>query len=80
MAFLEYMLLALLGTAGAATPGGTPARTFTADAVTQPSGGTEVLLTQDTPPKKSSRHREARRRHRGHRHGKDLTGKKATKS
>jgi len=39
MAFLEYMLLALLGSAGA-TPAG-PARTFTAGAITQPDGGTD---------------------------------------
>jgi hypothetical protein len=101
MAFLEYMLLALLGSASA-TPAGTPTRTFTADALTQPSGGTEGLIGQDTPPKKSSRHREARRHHRrgapiaayqtggaghhslearrqhkGHRHGKELSGKRA---
>lgn len=40
MAFLEYMLLALLGSASA-TPAGTLARTFTADAVTQPGAGAE---------------------------------------
>src|SRR5260370_40670060 len=41
MPFLEYMSLALLGSAGAGSPGGTPAGPFAADAVTQPSGGTE---------------------------------------
>jgi hypothetical protein len=96
MAFLEYMLLALLGSAGAAAPGGTPGgsltRTFTADAVTQPSGGTEGLIVQATggstdkqagTGRKGRRHTEARRRHhrRGHRHGKVYeSGKKATKS
>ena len=40
MPFFEYMLLAVLGSAPAAIPGGTPARTITADSVTQPSGGT----------------------------------------
>jgi hypothetical protein len=52
MPIVEYMLLALLGSASAATPGGTPAgpltRTLTADAVTQPCGGTEGLLGQAT--------------------------------
>jgi|HubBroStandDraft_6_1064221.scaffolds.fasta_scaffold34001_3 hypothetical protein len=45
MPVFEYVLLALLGSAGAATPPGTTegplARTFTVDAVTQPSGGAE---------------------------------------
>jgi hypothetical protein len=47
MAFFEYILVALLGSASA-TPGGTPGRTLTADAVTQPSGGAEGLLGQAT--------------------------------
>ena len=100
MAFLEYMLVALLGTAGAAAPGGTPGspltRNFTADAVTQPGGGTEGLLGQDTggtttkknpsvhpfwrPGYYGRRHVQARRSHKGHTHGKVYSGKKATKS
>jgi hypothetical protein len=55
MPFFEYMLLAILGSAPAAIPGATPERTITADAVTQPTGGTPVdvnagigLLGQDT--------------------------------
>jgi hypothetical protein len=45
MPFLEYMLLAILGAAPAATVGGmpsgaTPGRTITADCLTQPGGGT----------------------------------------
>jgi hypothetical protein len=48
MAIFEYVLVALLGSASAATPGGTPAGTFTADAVTQPSGGAEGLLGEAT--------------------------------
>ena len=91
MAFLEYMLLALLGSASA-TPGvasGTPStRTFTADAVTQPSGGTEGLLGQKKPgeDKEAGTGRKgrshARRHHRkGHRHGKVYeSGKKATRN
>jgi hypothetical protein len=54
MAFLEYMLLALLGSAGTFSPGEAPARTFTADAVTQPGGGTEGLLGQKKGTAKSS--------------------------
>jgi hypothetical protein len=95
MAFLEYMLLALLGSAGVAAPGATSGvpltRTFTADAVTQPSGGAEGLLGQATggstdkqagTGRKGRHHLEARRRHRrGHRHGKVYeSGKKATKT
>jgi hypothetical protein len=45
MPVFEYVLLALLGSAGAAAPGTTPEnpamRTITADAVTQPSGGAD---------------------------------------
>jgi hypothetical protein len=52
MPVIEYMLLALLGTAGAAAPGGIPSspstRTLDADAVTQPNGGTAGLLGQAT--------------------------------
>ena len=45
MPFLEYMLLAFLGSAPATVVGGTspaaaPARTITADAISQPGGGT----------------------------------------
>jgi hypothetical protein len=99
MAFLEYMLLALLGSAGAAAPGGTPvvpvARTFSADAVTQPTGGTEgegisvlgqctgrgIFKTSGASGKKSTNPQAARKHYRrGHRHAKVTTsGKKATK-
>jgi hypothetical protein len=72
MPVLEYMLLALVGLAGAAGPG-TPTRTFTADAATRRSGGTEVLLGQatgGTTGKPASTGRKRRRRHRkGLRHG-----------
>ena len=53
MPFLEYMLLAILGSAPAAPP--SPARTITADSVIQPQGGVVGeggsrlgLLAQDT--------------------------------
>ena len=43
MPFAEYILLALLGSTGAAAPGVTPSspsiRTLDADAIAQPSGG-----------------------------------------
>ena len=46
MAFVEYLLLAVLGSTGAAASGGTPSspstRTFDADAIAQPSGGAAV--------------------------------------
>ena len=76
MPFLEYMLLALLGTASA-TPGATPSRAFTADAVTQPGGGTEGVLGQaggGTTGKAGTGRKgrsHARRHHRrGHKGGK----------
>ena len=71
MAFLEYMLLALLGTAGAATPGPVT-RTFTADAVTQPGGGTEGVLVQATggsPGKQAGTGRKGRHHVAARRHG-----------
>ena len=77
MAFLEYMLLALLGSASA-TPAGTLARTFTAEAITQPAGGAEGVVGQvggGTPGKHAGTGRKgrshARRTHRrGHKGGK----------
>jgi hypothetical protein len=43
VAFVEYILVALLGSVGAAAPGGSNSgssvRTFDADAIAQPSGG-----------------------------------------
>jgi hypothetical protein len=78
MPIIEYMLLALLGSAGAATPGGTPGgpftRTFTADSVTQPSGGTEGLLGEADTGRKGRRHLKATREHwKNHRRSK-VTG------
>jgi hypothetical protein len=78
MPFLEYVLLALLGSAGGATPAGTPARTLTADAVTQPSGSTEGLFGQVL---KGKVHGAARRRPRGHKRSKVTgTGSKVSSS
>jgi hypothetical protein len=75
MAFLEYLLAVLLATAGAASPG-TSARTFTAEAVIQPGGGTESLLAQTGGPTKGKTpiaadtgrkgRSHARRHHKGH--------------
>ena len=60
MPLFQYVLVALLGTAGTASPG-TPARTFTAEAVTQPSGGTEGLLGQNRHHKKPANRTGARK-------------------
>lgn len=92
MQFLEYMLLALLGSAGAATPGGTPGspsmRTIPADAVSQPSGGTGELPGQATggssdkqagTGRKGVRHAARKHYRKGHRHTKVITGNKASK-
>jgi hypothetical protein len=93
MPFIEYMLVALLGS-GAAIAGETSSspspQTFNADAVTQPSGGTEGLLAQATggsPGKQAGTgrkgrvHTSTRHHRRGHRRGKVYeSGKKATKS
>jgi hypothetical protein len=82
MAFLEYMLLAFLGSASA-TPAGMPARNFAADAVTQPSGGTEGLLVQCTtgsPGKQAGTgrkhrvHTAARHHRKGRRHTRVAAG------
>ena len=43
MPFIEYMLLAILGSSPAAATGGSP-RNFSADSITQPSGGVEGNL------------------------------------
>jgi hypothetical protein len=90
MPVFEYVLIALLGAAGTATPaetpGGSSMRTLTADIVTQPNGGTEGFLAQATggsPGKQTGTGRKGRshRRHRRHRHTKvTATGKKASKS
>ena len=57
MPFIEYMLLAILGSSPATTQGTPSMRTLTADAIAQPGGGAEVnldfnsgitLLGQDT--------------------------------
>lgn len=93
MPLIGYMLVVLLGS-GAAIPGetagGPSPRTFTAHAVTQPSGGTEGMLGQATggspgkqagPGKKGGRvHTAARHHRRGRRHTKEAeTGKKPIK-
>jgi hypothetical protein len=97
MPIIEYMLLALLGSASAATPGGTLGgpltRTLTADAVSQPNGGTEGLLGQatggcsgsrklPTTGKKPLEHARSMRHHRrDHRHGKVIgAGSKVSSS
>jgi hypothetical protein len=90
MPVFEYVLVALLGAAGAATPaempGGSSMRTLTADIVTQPNGGAEGLLGQATggsPGKQAGTGRKGRRhtrRHRRRRHTKVTeTGKKPSK-
>ena len=79
MPFIEYMLLAILGS-GPAT-GGTVARTITADAVSQPSGGAAGdptgLFGQKKPTtgKKPLEHaKTSRAHHRGRHHTKVIKG------
>jgi hypothetical protein len=77
MPFFKYVLLAILGSAGAAAPAVTPGepspRTLTAEAITQPTGGTEGLFGQATggsPGKQAGTGRKGRvhtRSRRGHR-------------
>jgi hypothetical protein len=76
MPFFEYVLVALLGSAGAAVPAVTPGdasmRTLTADIVTQPSGGTEGLLGGSADKSRKHYRRGTGNRkhyHRRHRHG-----------
>jgi hypothetical protein len=92
MALLEYILVALLGSTGAAAPGGTrdggSAPTFNAESIVQPNGGVAGEYFQKkpgkdegtTPPAKSHARRRHHRTHhrRGHRSTAD-SGKKATK-
>jgi hypothetical protein len=78
MRFIEYILVAVLGSSGiaaAGTPGGPSTRTITADAVTQATGG--------SPGKQTGTGRKGRshaRRHHRRGHRKVYTeGKKPTK-
>ena len=55
MAYLEYLLLALLGSTGGGAAAGVPSRTLDASAIEQPRGGTMIesapgamVLGQDT--------------------------------
>jgi hypothetical protein len=84
MAFVEYILLALLGSTGAAAPGGTPSspsiRTLGAEAIVQPSGGSglsEQATGGSTDKRKLTKYETgkkgrtvARRPNRKHQHGK----------
>ena len=87
MPFLEYALLALLGSAGAAGPGEAPngpsTRILTADTVSQPSGGTGFVGQKK--PRYHEKVTKTGRRHRRHRRGHRPklaadSGKKATNS
>ena len=83
MPFIEYMLLAMLGSVPVA--GGAPARTITAEAIIQPNGAAlgDPIFGQKKPTtgKKPLEHARSSRHHRrGRSHGKVTrnagTGKK----
>jgi hypothetical protein len=75
MRFIEYVLAAILGSSGiaAAEPTSPATRTLTADAITQPSGGTEGLLGQIRHHKKPANHAGAKKPYRPGRHPKIAT-------
>jgi hypothetical protein len=91
MAFIEYVLVALLGSAGAAAPAATPGGgastpVFNADSIAQPDGGVGGGYFQKKPgkePRHDSEVKTSHRRHhkgRHHRHPRSLeSGKKATR-
>jgi hypothetical protein len=78
MAFVEYILLALLGST-AAIPGGTPStasvRTFAADAVAQPAGG-EMSASNAANTNSSGKkgHKGGKKGHKGGKKGKKGSG------
>lgn len=96
MAFVEYILLALLGSTAASAPVGTPGspaiRTLDAGAITQPSGGAADggdvnagigLLgqgTTGTPGKQADTGRKGRHKLEARRHRVPRRHHKATKS
>jgi len=70
MPFFEYVLLALIGSAGVAGPA--PSTTLRPEAITQPNGGALSTNTQETPKKEDSRRSKTTAkhgRHHKHRHG-----------
>ena len=95
MAFIEYILLALIGSTGAAAPGAAPARgparTLDAGALSQPRGGAMGDISESVFPNKNTGSKttsgkkatktSARRHHRRRPHQRRAadSGKKATK-
>jgi hypothetical protein len=65
MPFFKYILAALLGSNVIAAPGAAPegpsTRALTADAITQPGGGTEGLVGQNRHHKKPANRKGARK-------------------
>lgn len=92
MPFVEYILLAFLGSTGAAAPGVTPSSpsipTLGADAIVQPSGGSgsfqdtggdKSKITRSESGKKAHKFESARHHRKHHRRRRvAASGKKAT--
>jgi len=78
MAFLEYVLVALLGSTAAApgvASGGSPVRTFTAESVTQPAGGDMSSAgVANTNSSGKKRHKGGKKGHKGGKKGKKSSG------
>jgi len=78
MAFVEYVLLALLGSTVAApgvAPGSSPVRTFAADSITQPAGGemgSSSAANTNSGGKKG--HKGGKKGHKGGKKGKKSSG------
>jgi hypothetical protein len=82
MAFVEYILLALLGSTAAA-PGATPTsalvRTLTADTVTQPAGGEMSAGSMASSSSKTRKgHKGGKKGHKGGKKGKKSSGGSTT--
>lgn len=84
MPLINYVLLALIGSGGAAgLPATTPATTLGPEALVQPNGG--VLLSVQETPKKEDRRRTlttnyTRHKKHSHRHGKKHSTVKHSKT
>ena len=78
MAFVEYVLLALLGSTAAApgvAPGNSAVRTFAADSISQPAGGemsSASAANTNSSGKKS--HKGGKKGHKGGKKGKKSSG------
>lgn len=77
MAFVEYVLLALLGSTVAGpgvAPGSSPVRTFAADSITQPAGGEISSSSAANTNSGKKAHKGGKKGHKGGKKGKKSSG------